>query len=185
MLGLILVGLLQTQEWGEPIAGLRSRIDVVRKGDKDGSPKLVTYLSLENVTDSLGTIDVYLSIGNLVLWLEDKAGNKLEMSPSGLNGRNGFVPSPFWLQIPFDTTIRMRTDLTGYFSRRASELVIESESGLLAVPKGWKKPVYLAGKFEIVDPPHEARSRRWEGTMGVPRILIFDGRKLVAGVEIK
>lgn len=177
-----LVGILHqfaAAKWSEPVAGLQANIDIERKGNKSDSPKLVTYLSLRNATDSLGTVDVYMSVGNLVLWLENKAGKKLDMTQSGVNGRNGFVPNPFWLQLPFDSSIRMRCDLTGYFPPPTSEFVIESESGLLSIPKGWKGEVYLAGNFIVIDPPHEARSQRWEGKLFLPRIQIFDGNKIV------
>ena len=176
-----MVGLLQNQStngWSKDVAGLQCKIDAVRMGMKSDSPKIVTYLSLRNTSDSLGTVDIYLSIGNLNLWLENKAGKKLETPTSGVNGRNGFVPNPFWLQLPFDSSVRMRCDLTGYFPPPTSEFVIESESGLLALPKGWKEEVYLAGNFIVNDPPHEARSRRWEGKIPVPRIRIFDGKKI-------
>jgi hypothetical protein len=183
MFSFALVGILhQTAppKWSEPVAGLQARIDIERKGNKADSPKLVTYLSVRNVTKSLGTVDVYMSVGNLVLWLENKAGKKLDMTQSGVNGRNGFVPNPFWLQLPFDSSIRMRCDLTGYFPPPTSEFVIESESGLLSIPKGWKGEVYLAGNFIVNDPPNEARSQRWEGKMALPRILIFNGKKIVS-----
>lgn len=167
-------------KWSDPVAGLQSYIDVERHGEKGGSPKLVTYLNLRNVTDSFGTVDIYLSMGNVVLWLEDESGHKLKDNPAGVNGRNGFVPNPFWLQLPIDSTIRMRVDLSGYFPPPPCELLIEGESALLAVPKGWGKPVFLAGKFVVKDPPHEARGNRWEGTMVFPRILIFNGKRIVA-----
>lgn len=166
--------------WSEPVAGLKARIEVEQKGTKDGSPKLVPYLSLRNVTDTLGTVDVYLSMHNLNLWLEDSKGKRLEPRPGGVNGRNGFVPNPFWLQIPFDSIVRMRMDLSGYFPPPASEFVIESERCLLAIGKGWSSPVFLAGTFEVTDPPREARSMRFEGKLNLPRILIYDGKRIVA-----
>lgn len=181
MLSLLLLATTpQEPTWSKPVAGLRARIEVEQKGKKDGSPKLSTYLTLQNITDSFGTVDVYLSLHNLDLWLEDAAGKRLESHPGGVNGRNGFVPAPFWLQIPIDTTVRMRTDLSGYFPPPPSEFVIESERALLSVPKGWSGRVYLAGSFEVKDPPHEARSMRFEGSLSLPRILIFDGKRIVA-----
>ena len=160
-------------------------MEVERRGEKDGSPKLVTFLTLRNVTDSFGTVDVYLSYSNLDLWLEDREGKKIAPpSTGGVNGRNGFVSGPFWLQIPIDTTVRMRMDLSGYFPPPRSEFVIESERALLSVPKGWKEPVFLAGTFTVNDPPHEARSMKFEGALTIPRIVIFDGRRIIASKGI-
>lgn len=180
MLSLVmLVCSAQHALWSKPVSGLVAHIEVERRGTKDGSPKLVTYLTLKNVTDSLGTVDVYLSQSDLKLWLEDKTGKRLDPQPGGVNGRNGFFPTPFWLQIPYDSSIRMCMDLSGYFPPPPSEFVIESEQALLSVQKGWKKPVYLAGTFEVTETPAEARAHRFLGVLELPRILIFDGHHLI------
>lgn len=173
-------------EWSKSVAGLAGRISAVQQGKKGDSPKIVTYLTLRNVTDSYGTVDVYLSSNNLKLWLEKKDGQRIEPEPSGgANGRNGFIPSPFWLMLPIDSQIRMRMDLSGYFDFGASEFVIEAENDYLRVPKGWKHATYLCGEFSVVDPPHEPRGMRFEGKLHLPRILIFDGKRIVSEEPIQ
>lgn len=169
-----------SNKWSADEAGIVAKIEVERKGEKDRTPKLTTFLTLKNTSDVIGTIDVYLSLNNLKLWLEDESGEVIPEAKSGVNGRNGFMPNPFWLLIPFDSTVRMNLNLNGYFPPPPGELLIESESGLLYVPKGFKNKVFLGGEFQVIDPPHEARSHRWEGTLKLPRILIFDGKKIVS-----
>ncbi len=167
-------------EWSKPVGGLVGRIEVVRKGEKNGTPKLVPYLVLRNVTDSLGTVDVFLSNSNLKLSLVDAKGKEIRSGNSGLNGRNGFIPNPFWLQIPFDSTVRINASLEGYFNQAQGELLLETDFALLFLPKGYSGEAFLRGTFTIKDPPHEARSMRWEGQLALPKIKVWDGRRITA-----
>ena len=176
----VLLRLPENEIWSKPAGGLVARIEVERKGEKDGTPKLIPYLILKNVTDTLGTVDVYMSTGNLKLWIVDEINNEIPPQSSGMNGKNGFVSNPFWLQIPFDSTIRINATLDGYFSPPPSDLLLETDSGILSLPKAFGKKAYLMGKFEVIGSPHEARSMRFEDKLEIPRILIFDGKRIVA-----
>lgn len=166
-------------QWSPADGGLTARIEVERRGEKAGTPKLVPYLLLRNATDSIGTVDIFLSRDNLKLWLEDETGKDLKDGGAGINGRNGFVPGPFWLQLPYDSVIRMNAGLEGYFSPPPGRLLLETDSALLYLPKDFKGKAFLAGTFTVKDPPHEARSMRWEGTLKLPPVMIFDGKTIV------
>jgi len=131
---------------------------------------------LRNVTDTIGTVDIYLDHGNLDLKLVDANGAEIKVASMGLNGRNGFVPRPFWLQLPYDSTIHINASLEGYFTPGSGEFLIESDCGLLFVPKGYRGAVYVTGSFTIDKPPVEARSMTWKGKLVLPKIRIYDGR---------
>lgn len=170
--------MVQKTEWSAPVGGLIGRIEAVRKGAKDGTPKLIPYLVLKNVTDSLGTVDVYLSKSNLALRLVDAKGVEIQSTLNGLNGRNGFVPNPFWLMIPFDSTITINASLSGYFSREKGELLLETESAFLFIPKNYRGRAFLTGTFSVKNAPPEPRGLRWEGELSLPRIEVWDGKRI-------
>lgn len=176
----VLAAALQSKtEWAPTVAGLTGKVVVGRQGEKNGTPVLIPYLVLKNMTDVLGTIDIYLSERNLKLKLVDETGHPIPDGKAGLNGRNGFVPNPFWLQLPYDSKIQINASLSGCFAREPGQLLMETDAALLYLPKDYAKPAYLQGTFSVTDTPHEARGMRWEGTLALPPVKVFDGKQIV------
>ena len=167
--------------WSEPVGGLVGRVEMERRGEKGGTPKLVPYIILKNVTNTIGTVDVWLSSGNLELHLVDAKGQPIKVGPgAGPNGRNGFIPKSFWLLIPFDSSVRINAGLEGYFTREVGSLLMETDSGMLFLPKAYTREAYVAGTFTVNGAPIEARSMRWEGKIELPKVKVWDGKKVVA-----
>jgi hypothetical protein len=166
--------------WSAPVNGLVGRVEFERKGEKEGTPKLIPYLVLKNVTDTIGTVDIYLDHGNLDLKLVDAKGTEIKGANSGVNGRNGFVARPFWLQLPYDSTIRMNASIEGYFTPGKGELLIEADSGLLFVPKGYTGAVFATGTFTVDKTPVEARNFIWKGKLVLPRVKLYDGKPAIS-----
>jgi len=161
-------------EWSQPTNGLRGRLLFAEasKADKYGLLIGEVYLELQNVSAG-DTMYVYYvaSKSPLHCQLHDFGGKTVESEPSpGSDGR----PSPCWLALPYDSTLRFDTRLGPAFAPAHPCLFIcvGLEGGAWEIPLTATNDYYLSGTFSSISTTNETRPRVWEGTLKLPPVKI-------------
>ena len=160
--------------WSEPTNGLRGRLLFAEapKADKYGLLIGEVYLELQNVSAG-DTMYVYYvaSISPLHCQLRDFDGKSVESGPSpGSDGR----PSPCWLALPYDSTLRFNTRVGPAFAPAHPCLFfcVGLEGGAWEILLTATNDYFLSGTFTISAPKNETRPRVWEGTLKLPPVRI-------------
>lgn len=104
-------GAVATSGWSATVNGLRGRL-VVSAGDGTAPRMVRVDLELQNVSDVGNPIEIYWDIDDVLAFsLADGDGKEIATTPTAASIRR---PSPYWLMLPMDSTLRTNLTTHGY-----------------------------------------------------------------------
>ncbi len=153
--------------WSKPVNGIQARLSLVQKEIVNGTPILVTYLELQNVSDSAYVIEVPWDRVALTWSVTDDAGKAV--SPADGPWDEIRLESTGLLRIPHDSTLKMNV------AHRGAGIPKDQAAHLDLGPlTHWyfksddKRTLYLQGKLTVA----KKEDKLWFGSLEMPRIKI-------------
>jgi RNA polymerase sigma factor (sigma-70 family) len=152
--------------WSRPVNGLRARLVVVQKEPFNGTPVLVAYLELRNVSDRANPLEVPWEQAELTFTVTDATGRTVRAA----NGPYSEVRGPVGLlRLPFGSELRFNITHRGAG-------VPKDQGGILDLgvmshwifPPGDGHVYYLEGTLTV----RNSDERLWSGTITLPRVRI-------------
>jgi hypothetical protein len=134
--------------------------------------RAVVYLEMQNVSDVINPIE-FNSGFSLICKLTNSIGNP---PPTAGCIADGFVCPPFWIYVPFDSTLKLRVD-----DINASAMAFKGQNGVsMAVGSGcWLVPdnatneYFLTGVFKVERTRQpEEHIHAWDGAIQLPRVKL-------------
>lgn len=163
----------ETGAWSEPANGIQGRLFATEDPEFNGTKMVAIYLELRNVSHVANPLEIYFepikSIESRVLDGGDKPVAKYP-SPASI----GLTP-PFWLTLPFDSTLRFRVSVSGYGVPQNGGTNIQMMSGNWLMKADDERDYFLEAAF-VSQPAKLDSGRRlrrvWQGTIKLPKVLI-------------
>jgi hypothetical protein len=152
--------------WSKPVNGLRARLVVVQKEPFNGTPVLVAYLELRNVSDRFNPLEVPWEQAELKFTVTDATGQAVRPA----NGPYSEIRGPVGLlRLPFDSELRFNITHRGAG-------VPKDQGGILDLgvtshwifPPGDGQVYYLQGTLTL----RNNNEQLWSGTIALPRARI-------------
>ncbi len=157
-------------EWSESVNGLRGRLLFGEDVPSNDARVGVVYLELQNISAAGNNIQVFYDAAHSLLFeLRDPDG-KLRKS-DGL-GFRGFIPSPCWLVLPKDSTLKFRVNLDGYGTAKDEGLLLGLPGEAWIIPSSETNNFFLSATFTVNPPKEHDRAIIWEGTLRLPAVRI-------------
>jgi len=160
-----------TGNWSDTVGGLRMRFIVTSKHEVEPR-RAAVYLEMQNVSNVINPIE-FNSGFSLNCKLTNSTGNP--PPPAGCIA-DGFVCPPYWIYVPFDSTLKLRVD-----DINASAMSFKGQTGVsMAVGSGcWLVPdnttneYFLTGVFKV-ERTHQSEEHihAWDGTIQLPRVKL-------------
>ncbi len=184
--------IIAMSDWSKPVGtiyseSLRGRMIIAQERSRAyaGSwPETEFYLELQNVSGAAGTpMQIYFDPERgLHCEVLDKSGKPPPMiGGAGSGGGAG----PCWIALLYDSTIRLRANMYGYGKKLGDGLLLQmvSTTQRWDIKPGDTNIYYLSATFTVAPPTNSAprdpdvESRIWSGTLELPKMKIWDGRK--------
>ena len=161
-----------TGDWSDVVGGLRMRLSVTAKRERDDFRRGVVYLEMDNVANCINPIE-FPSGFSLNCKLTNSAGNP---PPPAMGMSSGPICPPYWIYIPCDSTLKMRVDdlnswSIGYKGQTGVSMAVGS--GCWLIPDSTTNDFFLTGIFKIeraIQP--EEHIHAWGGTIQIPRVKL-------------
>ena len=168
---LVRAGEPETGEWSEPVGGVQGRLTITEDPELNGTKILAVYLELRNVSDVGTPLEIYFDPHQSTQCrLLDAKGQSLE-NATGL-AASILTPFPFWLTLPYDSSLRFRISVSGYGVSKDAGSLIPLLCGPWVIEPGAEGEraleVTLIGKA----PKEEPDRRVWKGTLKLPKVKV-------------
>jgi len=157
--------------WSQNVNGLRSRFVVSIEHENERRCAAV-YLELQNVSDAA---PIEFNSGfSLKCQLTNTTGTAF---PSSVCNVDHFIPRPYWIDIPYGSTLKLRVDdawatVAGFKGQTGVSMVVGS--GFWLIPDKTTNEYFLTGVFQVqpafgtMDHEHP-----WNGTIQPPQVKIY------------
>ncbi len=184
--------IIAISDWSKPVGtiysqSLRGRIIIAQEHSPayDGpSPETEFYLELQNVSGATGTpMQIYFDPEHgLHCDVLDASGKPPPMVGTGGSGGGA---GACWIALPYDSTIRLRANMHGYGKKAGDGLLLAMVAPMQRwdIQPGDTNRYYLSATFTVTPPTNSAprnadvESRIWSGTLELPKMKIWDGRR--------
>jgi hypothetical protein len=148
--------------WSKPSNGLQARLAFTKTEEFNGTPYIVTYLELRNVSDIANVLEVPLKIESIAFELRDEKG---KIVPPTNGSFDGMSVDLGMLRLPYDSCLRFNIASRGAgVSKDQAGLLDLGASSNWTFPAGDKHSYSLAAKFTI----EKSKGRVWAGTIEIP-----------------
>ena len=137
-----------TGNWSDAVGGLRMRFIVTAKQERDDFRRGVVYLEMDNVANRINPIE-FPSGFSLNCTLTNSIGNP---PPPAGGMANGPICPPFWIYVPFDSTLKLRVDdihVTAFGYKGKTGVSLAVGSGCWLVPDNTTNDFFLSGTFKV------------------------------------
>jgi hypothetical protein len=181
--------LVATGDWSASVDGLRARLLVSFAGTKESGRDILIYLELQNQSAVITPISLFYSEDEncSTTWsLTDRKGMPVAKTPIAIRRP---VKQPYWIVVPFDSTLRLRASNGSSVSRteKGSTLLLLPPNEFWPFPKGSQEEYFLSCSFEAKSPPKNERapvvaglkgvgenghSNIWQGKLTIPKVKI-------------
>src|SRR5215210_2681006 len=160
----------ETGDWSDVVKGIQGRITISEDHTFNGTTIVAVYLELRNVSNIGDAIEIYFDpIHTFQCQLLD--ANDKPVATAGLPA-SIMVPRPFWLILPYDSSLRFRISVEGYGVPRNEGALIPLECGDWIIKSGDKGEYKLDVTFAVNPPKVDIDRRVWRGTLKLPRVKI-------------
>ena len=148
--------------WSKPSNGLQARWAFANTEGYNGTPYIVTYLELRNVSHIANVLEVPLRIESIAFELRDETGKVVPPSNGPFDGMSVDLGM---LRLPYDSTLRFNIASrgAGVMKDQAALLDLGWSSNWTFTP-GDKHSYSLTAKFTI----DKSEDRIWAGTVEMP-----------------
>jgi hypothetical protein len=160
----------ETGSWSEPVEGVRGRIIVAEDPKVNGTIMLAVYLELQNVSDVANPIEIYFDPDRTVQCQLLDANNK----PAAISGLPASImqPPPFWLSLPYDSSMRFRVSVSGYGVPKDAGRLIPMTCGDWIIKADDHAVRSLEVTLNVSPPKATSGHRAWRGTIKMPGVKI-------------
>ena len=162
-------------DWSLPVDGLRARLLVRFAGTRESGRDILLYLELQNQSATVTPISLFYSDDNdwSTTWsLTDRKGNSVAKTPIAIRRP---VHRPYWIVLPFDSTLRLRASNGSSVSRtvKGSTQLLLPANEFWSFPKSSQEEYFLSCSFEAKSPPETSgHSNVWQGKLTIPKVRI-------------
>ena len=162
-------------DWSAPVDGLRARLLVRFAGTNESGRDILLYLELQNQSAVITPISLFHSADNncSTTWsLTDHKGNPVAKILIPI--RRPTVP-PYWVVVPFDSTLRLRASNGSSVSRTemGSTTLLLPPNEYWTFPRGSQEEYFLSCSFEAKSPPEtSSHSNIWQGKLTIQKVKI-------------
>jgi hypothetical protein len=167
--------LVATGDWSASVDGLRARLLVSFTGTKEAGRDILLYLELQNHSSLITPMSLFYSSDNncSTTWsLTDRKGTPIPKILIAV--RRPTIP-PYWIVVPFDSTLRLRASNGSSVSRteKGSSSLLLPPNEYWSFPKSSQEEYFLSCSFEAKSPPEEnGHSNIWQGKLTIPKVRI-------------
>jgi hypothetical protein len=156
-------------DWSETVHGLRGRLLVTEEAEKfNGTHIGLVYLELRNVGSVAGPMKIYYDPDDTFQYLLDESKHP---EPFGLEPGDVMSPFPFWLGLPYDSTLRFRVSVDGWGIPKDAGLFVGLMPGVYDIPPTLHGNHFLSASFSV-NPPAGSDVHAWRGVLKLPAVKI-------------
>jgi hypothetical protein len=177
----------QKEDWSPSVDGVRGRLIFAPDSEFSGTTPPAVCLEIQNTSHDLAPKEIFFdpSGGQLRWMLSDQAGVQIPQSRAA--AADIFQPYPYWILLPFHSTLRFQVSVAGYAFWPNDGVALQLPGAFWQVP-GMKRGAYfLSATFSSpalapVDPnvvvivgPHpvdEKGHHAWHGTLVLPKVSV-------------
>lgn len=154
--------------WSDAVDGIQGRLITNRVSDFYGTRIVNVYLELKN--PGAGPLEVYFDENTLKSRVVDST-EILVFRPTEAS-MSIFVPPPYKLILPYDSTLRFRVSVSGYGIPKEAGTAIQMMEGLLLIESDQKQKFYFESSLTSKPQTVDFSAKQWQGTIKLPRVLI-------------
>ena len=160
----------ETGAWSDVVKGVQGQLIISEDQPFNGTKIVAVYLELRNVSNVGDAIEIYFDpIHTFQCQLLDP--NDRAVATAGLPA-SIMIPHPFWLILPYDSSLRFRISVSGYGVPQNERALIPLECGDWVIKSGDVSDYKLEVTF-VVNPPKVDIDRRvWKGTLKLPGVKV-------------
>jgi hypothetical protein len=165
-----------TGDWSAFVDGLRARLLVSFAGSKESGRDILLYLELQNHSSVITPISLFYSADEncSTTWLlTDRKGTLVAKTPIAV--RRPVMP-PYWIVVPFDSTLRLRASNGSSVSRmeKGSTSLLLPPNEFWTFPKASQEEYFLSCSFEAKSPSEKSghSNNIWQGKLTIPKVKI-------------
>jgi hypothetical protein len=148
--------------WSRPSNGLQARLSFKKTDGANGTPYVVTYLELQNVSDVANVFEVPLKIESIAFELRDETGKVVPPTNGSFDGTSVDLGM---LRLPHDSTLRFNIASRGAGVPKDQAALLDlGPSYNWTFARGDRHSYSLSAKFTIAKTPN----RVWSGTIKIP-----------------
>ena len=160
----------ETGAWSGVVNGVQGRLIISEDQPSNGTAIVAVYLELRHASDIADPIEIYIdSTHTFRCQLLD--ANDRPVATAGLPA-SILVPRPFWLTLPYDSSLRFRISVSGYGVPRNERALIPLECGDWIIKSGDTGDYKLEISLGVKPPKVDVNGRVWKGTLKLPKVKI-------------
>jgi hypothetical protein len=151
----------------QPASGLQARLDFAHKETVNGTPIIITYLELQNVSSSGNVMEIPWNQRKLQFTVTDAAGKEVAPADGPFDEITAEIGM---LRLPHDSTLRLNIASrgAGIAKDQAAHLDLGPLSHWYFKP-GDEKTYYLQAKLTI----EQTKAAHWHGTIDIAKTKIL------------
>jgi hypothetical protein len=158
------------EAWSEMVDGIRGRLVIDHGPDFGGAEMTVVYLEIQNVSDSADAKNVCFDEDHQFKWqLVDERG-ELVRDEHGI-AASIMVPGPYWIVLPYDSTLRFRVSVSGYGISPEGGVALQLPGAFWQVQRKREGAYFLSATFASVMAKEERR-HAWKGVLVLPKVQL-------------
>jgi len=163
----------QKGAWSEAVNGVRARLVIGFDPDFAGTEMATVHLEIQNVSDVADPKEIWFDPDRcFVGWqLRDETGKAVPRP--GAMVASIITMGPYWITLPYDSTLRLRISVSGYGIRPDGGIALQLPGAFWQVPRRADGRYELSVKFVGSAPKDDAR-RAWHGTLVLPSVRVQD-----------
>jgi len=152
--------------WSKPVDGLQGRLGVERKEPFNGTPVLIAYLELRNVSDRGNVMEVPIDLDKVEYTVTTVAGKPV--AATGLPW-DGITVELGTLRLPHDSRLRFRVSQSGAGVPKDQAGLLDLGPSYAWVFKAGDEQTYrLHAKVTV----KEGNAKHWSGTLELPGVKL-------------
>lgn len=162
-------GQTSDEGWSLPKEGVQGRLIFTEDPPFNGTRMWAIDLELRNVSDVGNPIEIYYDPINAFRCELFDAKKKPVPQPPLV--ADILTPSPYWISLPYQGSIRFRVSVNGYGIPNDGGRMIQMSCGAWLIKLSDRGEYFFKANF-AADPPHDHRRRAWKGPLELPLIMV-------------
>lgn len=158
-----------TEEWSAVKDGVQGRLIFSEEQPFNGMRMLAIDLELRNVSDVGNPIEIYFD--PISAFQCDVLDAKKHSVPQPPLVADILTPSPYWISLPYQGSIRFRVSVNGYGIPNDGGRMIQMSCGAWLIKLNDRGEYFFKATF-AADPPRDSRRRAWKGPLELPLVMV-------------
>jgi hypothetical protein len=165
--------LSEAEVWSQPVNGIQARFSFADGDICNGTRIITVFLELQNVSDVGNPIYLlYDSDYSIKAELFDSCGKPV--SPPRSSSFDGCVQEPFFICLPYNSTIKFDVTANGYGIPKDEKALIGLSSRDWVIKRGDSAEYFLGGTFTAEKPKEPVNKDQciWTGKIEIPKARV-------------